>query len=329
VLCRWTRQDELTWSPFGAAMRVRLSADLDADGQIISWCGDIYSPPHVTRPGSGEASGVNLLAAWQLEQPVEKTVPKLTPNISQGDRNAVPLYRLKGRNIRHHFLPNWPLRASAMRSLGAHCNVFAIESFMDELAVLTGRDPVEWRLSLLEDHRARAVIEAVVKDSGWDPCEEGGNGSGHGLAFAQYKNSSAYCAVVARVEISDTVRLLSVHAAVDCGRVVHRDGVLNQIEGGIIQASSWTLKEEIAWDADGLLSKDWSTYPILGFRECPAISVNILHRPEMPPLGTGECATGPTAGAIANAVHHALGIRVRHMPLTVDRIVSAIHAASN
>jgi CO/xanthine dehydrogenase Mo-binding subunit len=322
-MCRWSRQDELCWSPCGAAMRIHLSGGLDATGRIVDWTHDVYSPPHVARPRGG--GGVNLLAAWHLAEPhaASPTVDGRNP-AGAGERNAVPLYRLGRRRVTHHLLPQGPLRTSALRSLGAHGNVFAAESFIDELAALAETDPLAFRLAHLEDERGRAVIEAAASAAGWDPAEKGGEGIGRGMGFARYKNMSSYCAVIARVELTDVVRLLTVHAAVDCGAVIHRDGVRNQIEGGVVQAASWTLKERVRWDADGILTRDFASYPILGFRECPEISVEILDLPDLPSLGAGECAAGPTAAAIGNAIAHAIGVRMRHLPITPDRIAAAI-----
>jgi CO/xanthine dehydrogenase Mo-binding subunit len=254
VMCRWSREDELCWAPCGAAMRIRLSAGLDSLGRIADWTHDVYSPPHVARP-RGLGGGVNLLAAWHMAEPhaASPTIDARNP-AGAGERNAVPLYRLGRRRIAHHLLPQGPLRTSALRSLGAHGNVFASESFMDELALLVGADPLVFRLAHLEDARRRAVIEAAASAARWDPAEKGGDGIGRGIGFARYKNMSSYCAAIARVELTDVVRLLSVHAAVDCGAVIHRDGVRNQIEGGVVQAASWTLKERIRWDADGIIT---------------------------------------------------------------------------
>lgn len=196
---------------------------------------------------------------------------------------------------------------------------------MDELARLVGADPVAFRLVHLDDPRGRAVIQAVAAASGWDADELGGAGRGRGIGFARYKNMGAYCAVAARVKMDKAVRLISVHTAVDCGAVVHRDGVVNQIEGGVFQAASWTLKEQVRFDREGILTCDWESYPILGFRDCPDIAVEVLDRPELPSLGAGECAAGPTAAAIGNAVAHALGIRVRYMPITPERIIAAMN----
>jgi CO/xanthine dehydrogenase Mo-binding subunit len=327
VLCRWSRHDEMTWSPFGAPMRMRLSAGLDAAGRIVDWTHDVYTPPHLARP-LGNA-GIDLLAAWQQAEPRAPTPAQILRGpAGTGDRNAVPLYDVGRRRITHHLLPQGrPLRTSAIRALGAHGNVFAIESFLDELAGLAGQDPLAFRLAHLQDPRARAVLEAAARAACWDPDDAGGEGLGRGLGFARYKNMGGYCAIVARVEMTETIRVRSIHAAVDCGAVVHPDGLLNQIEGGIVQALSWTLKEQVTWDEDGIVSRDWEHYPILGFAECPPIDVTVLADATLPPLGAGECAAGPTAAAVGNAVAHALGVRVRHLPITAERVLQEIHAA--
>ena len=236
------------------------------------------------------------------------------------------LYKLGKRRITHHLLPQGPLRSSALRSLGAHGNVFAIESFMDELADLADADPVEYRLRHLDDPRAIAVIKAAADRANWKRDEAGGDGRGRGFAFSRYKNVGAYFAAVVFVEVTDTVRLKRVVAAVDAGEVVHRDGLLNQVEGGVVQAASWALKEEVRWTADGFAVRSWNDYPILNFSETPDIETIIVEPQGAASLGAGECATGPIAAAIANAIHHALGVRVRDLPLTPERIATAINA---
>jgi CO/xanthine dehydrogenase Mo-binding subunit len=218
-----------------------------------------------------------------------------------------------------------PLRVSALRALGAYANVFAIESMMDEIALALGADPVEFRLRHLRDPRARAVLEAASNASkAWEKRE----GRGRGVAFARYKNVSAYCAVAVEVEAAEKVRLLRAVAAVDAGEVVNPDGLANQIEGGVVQAASWTLKEAVRWDRSGVRARSWEDYPILAFDEVPEIEVVTLDRPGEPALGAGECAAGPTAAAIANALHDALGLRMRHLPLTPERIAAEIGRAA-
>ncbi len=326
VMVQWSRADELSWSPFGAPMRVHLSGAVAADGTITEWAHEVWSPPHLARPGFGD--GVNLLAAWHLAEPHAPSAPNDAPRPQGGgDRNSVPLYKVGKRRLTHHVLPERPLHTSAMRGLGAHCNVFAIESFLDELAAQAGIDPVEFRIRHLEDPRAIAVIRAAAAAAGWDPKDAGGEGTGRGIGFARYKNSGAYYACVATVSVEEKVRVLKVQGAVDAGAIVHRDGVLNQVEGGVVQAASWTLKEEVRWSDAGFGVRSWADYPLLSFSETPVIETVIVEDPSAPSLGAGECAAGPVAAAIANAVAHALGVRVRHMPLTHERIAAAIEAA--
>lgn len=329
VMCQWSRADELSWSPFGAAMRVDIEAGLDRDGRIAHWRETVTSPPHTTRP-EATTTGVSLLAAQHLAQPFDPAPLRFMGQPSgTADRNAVPIYNVGRRHIVNRRLPQGPLRSSALRSLGAHCNVFAIESMMDELALRAGADPLRFRLDHLDDPRGRAVLEAAARLSGWMDGEPGGEGQGRGIGFARYKSVGAWCAVVAVVDLTDKVRLDRIYAAVDCGRAIFPDGVVNQIEGGMIQAASWTLKEAVHWSREGVETRSWDTYPILSFSETPQIAVEILDRSDDPPLGAGECAAGPTAAAIGNAIAHAIGVRVRHMPLTPERISEAINDGDN
>jgi nicotinate dehydrogenase subunit B len=230
----------------------------------------------------------------------------------------VPLYDFGHDEVVYHFIADMPLRVSALRTLGAYANVFAIESMLDEIARELGVDPVEFRLRHMKDARARAVIEAAARASGWGKPLPPNHG--RGIGFARYKNISAYCAVVCEVEAGETLRVRRAFAAVDAGQIVNPDGLANQIEGGIVQAISWTLKEEVRWTREGIAVKSWDDYPILGFAEIPEIEVVLLNHPELPGLGTGECAAGPTGAAIANALHDALGVRARNLPLTPERI---------
>jgi CO/xanthine dehydrogenase Mo-binding subunit len=323
VLVQWTREDELAWSPYGSAMVVRLAAALDASGRVVDWQHEIWSHTHIARPGWSE--GVNLLAAWHVDPPFTVPPAKDVPQPTGGaDRNAIPLYDFPAQEIAYNFIAERPLRVSALRSLGAYANVFAIESFMDELAVAASADPIEFRLRHLSDERGRAVIEAAATAARWRTGEKGDGTGGRGIGFARYKNLSAYCAVVAEVEVAEALRVKRVFAAVDAGQVVNPDGLANQIEGGIVQALSWTLHEQVRFDRQRVLSRSWETYPILRFDEAPEIEVSIVSRSEQPPLGAGECAAGPTAAAVANALFHALGVRARDLPLTTDRIARAM-----
>jgi CO/xanthine dehydrogenase Mo-binding subunit len=324
----WSREDELTHSPLGAAQLVRLEARVDATGQITHWRHALWSNGHSSRPG--RARTPTLLAASERAQATALPLP-INPPLAAGggaDRNAVPGYTVPHLEVLNHRLTVMPLRTSAMRALGGYANVFAIESFMDEMARALGQDPLSFRQRHLDDERALAVLNAVTERSpGWSQRAQAPEGTGHGLAWARYKNTGAWCAVVARVQVTDTVRVTDLDLAVDVGTVVDLDGVVNQIEGGAVQSTSWTLKEQVTFTREALTSTGWESYPVLRFSEVPQVRVHVLNRPDQPSLGAGEAAQGPVAAAIANAVAAALDVRVRRLPLTPDNLLQAVHAA--
>jgi CO/xanthine dehydrogenase Mo-binding subunit len=324
VQVRWSRQDELTWSPFGSPQVVDLAAGLDPSGRIVTWECDIWSQGHTARPGYAGSPG--LLAAAHLAEPHPLPAP-VDPPPERGAgsaRGAVPSYDLPIRRIRCHRLDDVALRTSSLRSLGAFTNAFAIESFVDELAALAGADPIDFRLAHLGDERGRAVLEAVAERAGWASRPRDGE-VGTGMAVARYKKGG-WCAVVAEVEAVRDVRLRRLTLAVDVGQVVHADGVRNQIEGGAVQAASWTLKERVRFNSRRITSIDWETYPVLRFSEVPRVDIVLLDRPDLPSVGAGEVAQGPTAAAIGNALAAAVGVRVRDLPLTAERVVAALEA---
>jgi CO/xanthine dehydrogenase Mo-binding subunit len=323
VRMQWSREDELAWSPMGAAMAVEIEADLDAQGEIVDWRGQVWSNGHVSR--AGRAPIPTVLAASHLAKPFERFIAFNPPMANGGgaERNAVPLYDLPALKVTCHRLLTMPIRTSALRTLGAYANVFAIESFMDELATERGEDPLAFRLRHMKDPRARAVMEAAARRAGWSQRVKR-DGIGYGIGFGRYKNFSTYCAVVAEVEGAADIRVRRLVVAVDVGEVINPDGVTNQMEGGAIQATSWTLKEAVRFDRSRITSDTWETYPILRFSEVPAVDVEIVNRPEEKAIGAGEAAHGPTAAAIGNAVYDALGVRVRDLPITRERIVAAM-----
>ncbi|MFL5388680.1 MAG: molybdopterin cofactor-binding domain-containing protein [Myxococcales bacterium] len=318
VRLQWSREDEFAWEPYGPAMAIALEASLDGQGRIVSFRHDLWSSGHTHRPG--RSSKPVLLAAGELAKPFERA-PAIDPPLPAGgaQRNAIAGYDFPDVLVLHHYVRDAPVRGSSLRALGAFGNVFAIESFMDELAAAANADPVEFRLRHLEDPRGRAVIEEAVRRSSWASFDKK-EGRGHGIAYARYKNIGAFCAVVAEVEAGVDLRVTRLVAAVDVGLPVNPDGVANQIEGGCVQATSWALKE--AWRPGALT---WEDYPILKFSEAPPVEVHILEN-QHPSLGAGECTMGPTAAAIANALHDALGVRVRELPLTAENITKAINA---
>jgi CO/xanthine dehydrogenase Mo-binding subunit len=325
VKLQWMREDEFGWEPYGSAMVMKLQARVDASGQVVDWQHETWSHPHSTRPGG---AGSNLLAGWDIANPVPRGAPSNGAQpAGAADRNAVPLYVFPNQRIILHYLPEMPLRTSALRTLGAYANVFALESFIDELAVAANADPVEFRLRHMKDPRARAVIEAAAGKAGWQAGRKGDGARGRGIGFAQYKNLAAYVAVVADVEVdrrTGNVRVVKTVAAVDAGLIINPDGVVNQIEGGIIQSTSWSLKESVRYDERRVQTRSWADYPILTFSEVPAVDVVLLNRPEERSLGTGEGSQGPTVAAIANAIANATGTRLRDLPFTRDKVKAAL-----
>jgi nicotinate dehydrogenase subunit B len=322
VKVRWRREDEFGFEPVSPAMVVTARAALDGSGHIADWTTEIWSGRHSNRPGSGG----NLLAAEALpDPPPAPPVTESSDPPGAGTRNGEPLYDFPAKRIVHHLIPETPVRTSSLRGLGATLNVFAIESFMDELAERAGMDPLAYRLSILSDPRARAVVEHVARMSDWTAGTPPGTGRGRGIAFARYKNLAAYAAVVAEVEIDESVRLRRVWCAADAGLVINPDGAINQLEGGIIQAASWALKEGVRLDTAGISSRDWESYPVLRFSEVPEVAVELVNpAADRPPLGVGEASGGPTVAAIGNAVAHALGARLRDLPLTRERVMAAL-----
>ena len=406
VLVKWTRADEHRWEPFGTAMIVTCSAELDPAGTILSWRHEVRSHAHGTRP-RGTPGHSTLLAAGHRANPLTPPAPRNGTDLTAGpQRNAEPLYDFSALAITTDFVPEAPLRVSALRSLGAFANVFAIESFMDELAVCGGADPHAYRLRHLRDDRARRVLSEAVRAAPALPasaarsahapapapaadaaaeraaaapsCTDDGRSSataanaatgtsaeparasarapaekpmappaqspavaagtavrgaagnelvGRGMAVARYKNLQACVAVVCDLSVdpgSGRIRLLHAAIAADAGRVIDRDGLANQLEGGFLQAASWTLKEAVRWDAAAVRSTDWDTYPVLRFSEVPPVTVRLVDRPDLPSVGAGEAAQGPTAAAIANAVYAAAGIRLRHTPFTPALVMEAL-----
>jgi CO/xanthine dehydrogenase Mo-binding subunit len=321
IRVRWRREEEFIYEPKTPAMIVKVRAILDETGKPVDWTQEIWSPTHNLRPGAGG----NLLGALALPNPPPEPPPNDVPEANGGGatRNAEPLYDIPAKRILHHLVTESPVRTSALRGLGAMPNVFALECCIDELAERGEKDPVQYRLSITADPRARAVIEKVATMAKWNVDATGGTGRGRGIGFARYKNRAAYSAVVVELSVDEDIRLHRVWCATDAGLVVNPDGVINQLEGGIIQSASWVLKEQVRFD-NGIASYDWQTYPVLKFSEVPEIEIELINTKDEVPLGVGEVTAGPTAAAIGNAVSHALGARIRDLPLTRERLTAAL-----
>jgi CO/xanthine dehydrogenase Mo-binding subunit len=322
VKLQWSRQDEFAWSPAGPPMLMKARAGVSAEGKVVDWDYALWSNSHATRPG--QPGGINLLGAWYLGKGHHVSPPlKIPQPFGNGDRNAVPLYDFPRQRIVNHLLTEMPIRASSLRTLGAHGNVFAIECFMDELAVAAAMDPVAFRLAHLTDPRARAVLQAAADAAAWARPYPADGRRGRGVAYTRYKNISTYVAVIVEIEVdraSGQIRVTRAVAAADAGLVINPDGVISQYEGGIIQGLSWALKEQLRFDRQAITSVDWRTYPIMTFDEVPPIEVRLLDRPNDPSLGAGEATVGPASAALANALANATGKRLRDLPLTPDRV---------
>jgi nicotinate dehydrogenase subunit B len=326
VLLKWTREDEHGWEPYSPAMVMELSGAITPDGEITAWSHEAHSDTHVRRPRPGVAGlgPSRLLPAQYLAKPPAVMPPP--PNLTHHGgihRNLEPLYRINEPRLVKHLVRDLPHRTSALRTLGAFANIFALESFLDELAAAAGEDAVDLRLRHMDDPRARACIEAVAEGIG--ALDQAPEGHGRGLGFARYKNTKAYAAVAVELTVDEAARVRLKRAVIagDAGQIVDPTGFKAQLEGGFIQAASWTIHEAVTHDPDGITSRDWESYPIIGFDNIPEIEIILLDQPDAPFLGAGEAVCGPTGAAIANAVHRATGVRARRLPLTPETLRAA------
>jgi nicotinate dehydrogenase subunit B len=315
IRVQWRREDEFGYAPVGSAMHIELAAELDASGRLVDFTSEIWSGPHI---GRGHA-----LVERALDPDATPPAPFSIPGFSGGRLNAVPAYDIAATRVTENVtIP--PVRTSSLRGLGGPVNTYASECFIDELAEIAGQNPLAYRLSMLSDPRSRAVLERLGEMAGWKAREAVGSGRGLGLAFVRHRDRGAYIGVAAALEVETEVRLTHMWCAADCGLVINPDGAKNQIEGGMIMAASWALKEQVRLGGTGVASRTWDDYPILRFNEVPPIDVELIAQPQSPPFGVGEISLGPTLAAIGNAVAHALGERIRVLPYTRERIAGLL-----
>lgn len=293
VLLQWTRSEEFAFAPARPEAYLEIAAALDADGRITAWRYDEHTNVH----GGGRD-------------------PRVLPMTS--GRNAIPPYRIPKARVTLHIEPT-PLRTASFRSLAAAENVFAIESFMDELALAAGQEPLAFRLAHVDDPRLRRVFERVAANAGWGRPP----GPGRGLGIAGTIYHGTYIAEVAEMEVdpSGRARLVRVWCAIDPGLTLNPDGVRNQTEGGIQQSASWTLHEAIRHRDGRVVNTGWDTYPIATSRDAPeAIEVDVIGDETKPSTGVGEPGAVCISAAMANAIFTANGVRVRELPMTPERV---------
>jgi CO/xanthine dehydrogenase Mo-binding subunit len=324
IRVQWSREDEFAGAPISTAMAIELRAVLDAGNKPADWQIEIWSPPHAQRPGMNGNASFAGLAALPQAPPLKELNDVPDERGGGATRNGYAIYDLPRHRLIHHLLPHVPLRTSSLRGLGAWANVYAIESFIDELAEVASEDPVTYRLALLSDPRTRRVVETAAQISGWFSAGKLPEGRARGFGFARYKNIASFAAVVAEVEVDEEVRLKRIWCAADCGLCINPDGAKNQLEGGIIQGASFVMRERVRFEDGRVATKTWEDYPILRFSDIPEIEIALIDNPNEPTLGLGEASVGPTGAAIGNAVARALGKRVRDLPLTRDRIMATL-----
>ncbi len=318
IRVQWRREDEFGFAPVGTAMRIELAGELDAAGALVDFTTEIWSGPHV---GRGRALVESALAPGR---PAKRPPP--IPGFSGGRLNAAPSYDIAAKRIAEHVVEP-PVRTSSLRGLGGPVNTYACESFVDELAEIAGDDPLAWRLAMTADPRARTVLSCLGELAAWSGRGPAGTGRGLGLAYCRHRDRGAYVAVAVALAATDQVRLEAMWCAADCGLVINPDGARNQIEGGMIMAASWALKEQVRLADQGISSLTWADYPILRFDEVPPVEVELIDQAGAAPLGVGEVSLGPTLAAIGNALAHALGQRIRDLPFTREKIAAALLAS--
>ena len=301
----WQRQDELLHAPLNPAMKTKMTARLDVNGRIVAYDALVTSPPHSTRPAG--LNDLNLRA----KQFISKSVPMAPGNDAQqpqggADRNAVLGYAISAVQVVRLRPAYVPYRTVAMRGLGAFTTVIALEQLMESCGEAVGQNSAAYRIAHLDDIRAKAIIETVCDMVG---TRDEGEDVGYDLGAMPDAGT-------ARVVVDDDVSVSNVWSAADVGDAISPDGTLNQIEGGIIQAISWSLKEEISFAGGQNLTQNWDDYPILKFSEVPCMQTRLIGPQDAPPLRAGEISSGPAGAAVVNAVRHVLGVVPDRLPLS-------------
>jgi nicotinate dehydrogenase subunit B len=325
VRVQWTRADEHGWEPKGPAQLITVRAGVDAQGNLVAW-------DYMERgfPWS-ESAGNPLLAARQIG------MKSISPGQSNGTAGGGEAYEFENQKIVAALIP-WsqdtptPLRTSNLRAPGDLARTFASESLLDEIATDLHVDPVQFRLRYLKNNkRVTDALVAATQAAQWkehvahSAPSAGSKATGRGVSISG--RDGTITAAVAEVEVdksSGEISVKRVTLAHDCGLIVNPDGLRNQIEGNVIQGVSRTLLEEVRFDAQGMKNLDWASYPILTYRRVPDVQIVLINRKEMPALGGGEPSTVPVPAAIANSVYDAIGVRLRDVPMTPQKVQAAL-----
>jgi CO/xanthine dehydrogenase Mo-binding subunit len=323
VRVQWSRADEHGWDPKGPPTLLDYRGALDASGNVAAWESEVFIPD---RPSQ---IAVTLVAADLANLPKEGAHPG---NIHQG--LAIP-YALPNVKTTAHWLAETPFRPSWIRTPGRMQNSYGNECFLDELAAAAGVDPLEYRIRNLKDARGIECLERLRKVAKWTPRTKptGGAGElakGRGVSYIKYELVRTYVGVVADVEVNrrtGKIRVERFYVAHDCGQIINPDGLRNQIDGNVIQTVSRTLIEDLQWSRSTVTSLDWETYPILRFPDVPEIVYDLIDRPKERPWGAGEPTAAVVPSAISNAVYDAVGIRLRSVPFTPEKVLAALKTA--
>jgi len=258
--------------------------------------------------GSQQVSNFNLAAMYTI------------PNLRLVNHRVDGARYLKGSNLRS------PLDVSFS---------FAQEQTIDELASLAGLDPYEFRRRNIKDEHWLGVLDAVARAAKWTPRPRdrsqagGGIASGRGIALGTH--TASYAAAVADIDVdrkTGKIVVRHLYGAIDAGLCVNPGCLENQISGMLVQAASRMLKEEVTFNATGVTSLDWDSYPILRFEECPEVTPIVVQHLDQKPSGGGEEMMGPAAAAIANALFDATGVRLRQYPLTPALVLPALQPST-
>jgi nicotinate dehydrogenase subunit B len=320
------REDEHGWDPKGPPQLLGLRAAIGEGGDVVAWETEAWLP--VATQG---LPNIPLLAPIEagINQPLGRSSGQIQQNID-------PPYRVGAVHAVVHWIEDSPFRTSPIRTPGKIANVFAVESFVDEVCALAKADPVEYRVRRLADPRAQEVLRRAAARMGWQPrpsprpVDPGAAVlTGRGIAYVHYKHAENHVAMGMEVAVeraTGVIRVTRVVCAQDCGLMINPDNVASQLEGNILQTLSRTLHEEIVFDRDRVTSLDWARYPILRFDEVPTIELEMIQRLDEPPFGVGEAASAPVPAALGNAVFDATGVRLRVVPFRPDRVKAALSA---